>query len=185
MSNGIFDQWTSSFGTALPAGFLLRSARPEIWLRVHSLPESKRYPENQADYQEVLRRYNSVATDVLGEGSLCTLFITRFGENQVWSKRDEMPLGNKTPQHVFGHGLDDDAIQFFALSVCWRANNFDELLTSVANDQTGPILFSNLAKQTAFSPYDGGADLFFQSECERNTAKTVFAPWLSERQDGL
>ncbi len=185
MSNEIFKQWASSFGTALPAGFLLRASCPDVWLRIHSLPESKRYPECQTDHQEVLQRYNLAANQVLGEASQCMLFITRFGELSTWNEKDETPLGGKHPKLAFSHGVDDDAIHFFALPVCWRANKFNELLTATANDQTGPILFANLSRKTAFAPYDGGADLFFQSESERNLARTSWSSWLSKRPDGL
>ena len=35
------------------------------WLRIHSLPGSKRYPESDAEYAEMVRRHNAVAQAVL------------------------------------------------------------------------------------------------------------------------
>ena len=30
------------------------------WVRLHALPESKRYPDNEAEYKEILSRHNTV-----------------------------------------------------------------------------------------------------------------------------
>ncbi len=34
------------------------------WVRFHSLPESKRYPESNEEYQEVLSRHNQVLNEL-------------------------------------------------------------------------------------------------------------------------
>lgn len=53
--------WRARFGEVLPAGFLCREALSDRWLRIHSLPESKRYPADPSEMAELLSRHNRVA----------------------------------------------------------------------------------------------------------------------------
>ena len=87
--------------------------------------------------------------------------------------------------YILTHGTEDDEIQFFATPATWRTNAFDNLLSAVADDRTGPLLFFNPLRGTAFAPYDGGADLFLSSPQEANDLRTQVWPWLSQRPDGL
>src|SRR5215208_4167866 len=65
--------WGEHFPGSAPVGFMLRQIYDERWLRIHSLPESKRYADTVGEYAELLRRHNQVATDALGDGSRCYL----------------------------------------------------------------------------------------------------------------
>ena len=181
----IAQQWRSKFGNTLPAGFLCRRVISDRWLRVHSLPLSKRYAETDAERLELLRRQNAVATFALGEGTDCLLFITRFGEDTGWSSLEEVPLGGEKPEHVFSAQEDGDELQFFALPVIWRENSLNELIVAVADGRTGPVLFTNIQRRQIYAPYDGGADLFFASPDAAISAHGRFGEWLSSREDGL
>ena len=178
-------EWRSSFGDALPAGFLCRAALADRWLRIHSLPESKRYGETDAERAEILYRQNAVASYVLGDGADCQLVITRFGKARVWSSSEALPLNGGTPEHVLSAGDQDDELQFFALPVKWTAVTFDELILAVADDRTGPVLFANVQRDCIYAPYDGGADLFFRNSDTAARAHERFQAWLSAREDGL
>jgi hypothetical protein len=184
-SSLLAQSWKCAFQGALPAGFLLRQHFPDCWLRIHSLPESKRYPSCATEYEEILNRHNTVAAYVLGEGSKCSLFIARFGENREWSDATFLPLVGEMPRHAIASEDPDEPIQFFGLQVTWHWSVFDKLICAAADDQTGPILFANTATQTIYAPYDGGADLFFSSPSAIAVAKSKFRPWLSAREDGL
>jgi hypothetical protein len=72
MSDDAFlDFWRTHFGDCPPAGFLLHETFPERWMRIHSLPDSKRYADTARELTALLARHNTVATDVLGDGSRC------------------------------------------------------------------------------------------------------------------
>lgn len=182
----ISEEWRSAFGPALPAGFLCRAALHEFWLRIHSLPQSKRYPESDQEYAEILHRQNTVAEFVLGNGSECVLFFTRFGDAKTFSL-EGIPLQEQIPQHVmsFHDEEGEDEFQFFALRVIWQREKFNDLIVSCANDQTGPIMFANTTSQSIYAPYDGGADLFFSTAKDVSMAHDRFANWLSSHPDGL
>ncbi|MDB4915783.1 MAG: hypothetical protein JWM95_3427, partial [Gemmatimonadetes bacterium] len=71
----VLARWPEWYPDAPPVGFLLREAYPDRWLRIHSLPEAKRYPTSGFDYAELLRRHNSVAADVLGLDTPCAILL--------------------------------------------------------------------------------------------------------------
>lgn len=177
--------WRTSFGEALPAGFFCRTAMADRWLRIHSLPESKRYAETVAERAELLHRQNAVADYVLGDGAACQLIITRFDESQIWSLAETVPLGGGAPEHLLATNDDGKKLHFFGLPVTWRNGSFDELIAAVADDQTGPILLANIQRRCIYAPYDGGADLFLPSREDALQARTQFQPWLSSRVDKL
>jgi len=177
--------WKKAFPGAAPAGFLCRSAAAERWLRIHSLPDSKRYPDSEGEKAEVLRRYNIAATEVLGDRAACLLFITRFGASRAWTRPTEGPLKGVQLVHVMTEGEGEDEIQIFAKEAIWQQGSFDTLLSAVAEDQTGPILFFNPKRGTAFAPYDGGADLFLETAAAVKGAMQRHQHWLSARPDRL
>jgi hypothetical protein len=49
----------AAFGDLPPVSHLLRRAILDRWLRVHSLPQSKRYAETDVEYEELIRRHNA------------------------------------------------------------------------------------------------------------------------------
>jgi hypothetical protein len=169
----------------MPAGFLARKAIPDRWLRIHSLPESKRYAQSESEQEELIARHNSVASYALGENCACTLFIARFGESQQWSAAEDLPLHGRLPVHAMAGNDPDEPIQFFALHVTWHDGAFNDLIVASSEDQTGPLLFANLSTGAAYAPYDGGADLFFPSSTAVSAARSRFSQWLSARGDGL
>jgi hypothetical protein len=177
--------WNAAFPQSAPAAFLCRPATADRWLRTHSLPDSKRYAEGDDEREEILRRYNAIATEVLGADAQCLVFVARFGHGRDWRPDEDSPLNRMNPTHVLSHGTEDDEIQFFAAAATWRATAFDELLSAVADDRTGPVLFFNPARGTVFAPYDGGADLFLASAGEVRDLRRQFRSWVSPHADGL
>jgi hypothetical protein len=184
-------EWKTAFPHAAPAGFLCRVAASERWVRTHSLPGSKRYPDTTSEYAEVLYRYRQIASEVLGEGSHCVLFASRFGDERHWDVPADGPLRGHRFAHVMTEGDGDgdgdggERRQFFAAETTWRASAFDELLTAVADDQCAHLLFFNPQRRTAFAPYDGGADIFVATREDALAAKNRFEAWLSARPDRL
>lgn len=66
--------WQQNFNNFAPAGYVLRKGMAKNWCRFHSLPESKRYPENAHELGEVLHRHKAVA-DTLFNRAKVSLFI--------------------------------------------------------------------------------------------------------------
>src|SRR5690242_3897509 len=74
------DYWQQVYPNSPPIGYLLRQEYEDRWFRIHTLPESKRYPETEAEYQEILRRHNLLLDDLLGEQGEFVLITTGYSE---------------------------------------------------------------------------------------------------------
>jgi hypothetical protein len=59
------------------------------------------------------------------------------------------------------------------------------LVLDVAYGRTAPVLFFGAGTGRVYSPYDGGADLFFEAPGVRDAKRTELADWVSRRSDGL
>jgi hypothetical protein len=183
--------WRRAFGDTLPIGYVCRERVPERWVRIHSLPESKRYPESEAEYRELLRSHNEVATAVLGDGASCVLFWVAFGLPRV-AINPLFHLSVKKSALIQVSELtgradpepEADVVRVAAIPAQWRPTQFDQALRAIAEDR-GRIFFANLTSGTAYAPYDGGADLFFASGEAVPHAKAAWAQWLSAEPSGL
>ncbi|MEV0456725.1 DUF3885 domain-containing protein [Catellatospora methionotrophica] len=55
--------WEQQWPECPPVAYLLGSRYPDRWVRFHTLPGSKRYPENEDEYRTVLNRHYTVLTN--------------------------------------------------------------------------------------------------------------------------
>jgi hypothetical protein len=185
--------WRRAFGDIAPVGYVCRAAMRDRWLRIHSLPGSKRYPEDAADYAELLLRHNEVATTILGVRLPCLLFIGRFRSSPSASGVSDVPdlegvrfvdvsklstPSDNAPDRI-------DRLHVAAGLVEWERGRFDRLIQASAEDKTGPVLFASIKSEEAYAPYDGGADLFLNSPERVQVMKQRWSAWLSSRRDGL
>jgi hypothetical protein len=162
------------------------------WLRIHSLPDSKRYPESEAEYDEMLRRQNAVAQTVLGSPSDCLLIVWRIAREfdpVDWDAEGQSIGVALSPTNAWGRLEDEDnppAFYEFAVAhVVWALHAFDALIRAVADERQYGLLFFSGVTHQAYAPYDGGADLFVATTQRRDELRALWADWLSERDDGL
>ena len=160
--------WTSTFGTFAPAGFECRERLRDRWLRIHSLPQSKRYPETAEEFAELLQRHNEVATQTLcrrSSNKACTLFLGQIDFSPGVPDADSLPevgaawVDCPDLSMPLDGGGGGEWLRVAAAAVEWRPGAFDELIRAVAEDQVDHVLFANLELGQAYAPYDGGADL--------------------------
>lgn len=184
--------WRRAFGDVAPVGFACREVLRDRWLRIHSLPGSKRYPKDGPEYAELLRRHNEVATGTLGAQGSCVLFVGQFARSPGVPEATDLPsvdTGRWVGIAELSASLDeeegDDWIRVAAMPVRWQSGRFDTLIRAAAEDKTGPLLFANLDIAQAYAPYDGGADLFFNTSESVEAMRARWSDWLSSRRDGL
>jgi hypothetical protein len=188
------ERWPDWYSDAPPVGFLLREAYPERWLRIYSLPDGRRYPASGFDYAELLQRHNSVAADVIGLGDPCAILLlhpckgrgTRAVGRAARLTTSGLPRLASLPVE-----LSEEQTGVFGVPMCifgphttWNDHAFDRFLTEVAEDRTHGLVVS-LDSGRVYAPYDGGADLFYLTELERDHARERFRAWISPRDDGL
>ena len=62
--------WQAAFDGCPPIGHRLRARfATRRWIRFHSLPGSKRYATDEAEYAELLHRHDAIATALFGHGA--------------------------------------------------------------------------------------------------------------------
>jgi hypothetical protein len=189
--------WRDRFGTALPLGHLLRGCIPDWWFRIHSLPESKRWPAETAEYEELLRRHNAIASEVLGVDSRCWLAVITYVDSPAEIEDAAIPdlpglSPGKWSRPIFFQEPEDPCIENSislvacqAIEVEWAPGRFDDLIRLVADDKAPQLLFAEQGRARIYAPYDGGADLFLESSEHRDRIRGRYSNWLSSHPLGL
>ncbi len=86
---------------------------------------------------------------------------------------------------TFDDGDEEMAWAAHVDSVQWHAGTFDPLLLSIADDEADRTMWMNRSNGALFSPYDGGFDLFPDTEAAVRRLKKSYGGWLSPHPDGL
>jgi hypothetical protein len=185
--------WRSHYGDCPPAGFLLHETFPDLWFRIHSLPDSKRYADTAREMSSLLARHNTAATDVLGEGSPCIVVCkTDYNPRVGRPARGQVQFARLQPQPlvvITANNPNDSgsgwSIPLAWARVTWQPGALDDVLADVANALLGPFLIVSETTGRVYAPYDGGADLFLSSAAERDEFKGRYGAWLSSHPSGL
>ncbi|MCB9229216.1 MAG: hypothetical protein H6618_06355 [Deltaproteobacteria bacterium] len=182
-------KWSTYYQNTLPVGFMLREEYGARWLRVHSLPNSKRYPEGKEDEIEVCKRSLESAKDVLGASNI-TVYFSIYDESKdaaisgsEWLKS----LDFKSIEYKDVSEDDEDPYYLitFGAKFDWDEELFQQIILDVAKENISYISFYSKETKGVFSPYDGGADLFYLEPSKREQAQVKFKKWISPREDGL
>jgi hypothetical protein len=182
-------RWDTWYPAAPPLAFLLRDAYSERWFRIDSLPDGERYPMSRGEHDEIYRRHSEVATQVLGDDAECALLIFRESAGRWHSAavraagigHDDLPSTVPLPAKLWDEhdGYFVVPVELAGAVVRWRASEFSGFIAAVADDAAKGLIV-NLANGRVYAPYDGGADLFLESESERVRVREQFGAWLPE-----
>lgn len=186
------DYWNQNYPEALPINYELKTVYPDKWFRIHSLPESKRYAENETEYSIILNRQNSLINDLIGDSTNIIISfglytddlsndsykeLTDFGE---FDKVQTISLHKERPDEY----EDEMYFDIYIKSDQWRRNSKNEILKAIANDEIRAMIICP-SKGCIIAPYDGGVDIIVDSTEKRDNLKRKYKEWLSERKDGL
>jgi hypothetical protein len=179
--------WRQYHPTAQPLGWILRDVEESNWVRFHSLPESKRYPDDDAEKATILLRQNILADEVLGaEASswlVCCRAVGGGPERHMRPYRSLIARYNMTK--VWSFTADADLrFSAYAARVTWRAGTFDDVLLQIADDEVSALWVSETTG-AVFAPYDGGIDCILASPAEMQGMKAQHRAWLSQYPGGL
>lgn len=184
--------WNSEFDDFAPEAHNLKHEYRDRWVRFHSLPESKRYPENEDEYLEVFRRYNSVLQELYGNGSKVLVVLPEYSEERVPTNPEPallMLFSVCEPWcSIAQHEDDDDYESYWHLHVTeveLNGSKLDNLFRMVANDEAGNIMIICPRKGIVFHPYDGGADIVLPTTEKREQLKVKYHQWLSSHPEGF
>ncbi len=183
--------WQSEYPTCPAIPHLLRDALPERWVRFHSLPESRRYADNEAEYQIILHRHNAVLDYLATQDTPLLLISTEFGDTKVPTRADS-PLITLDPtadcNWIFKAEPDGDEEFYRYLFMSeweWKPGIFDPILRLVADWTIVDTMIVCPSLNWIFHPYDGGGDFILPDRISRDELKFRFSDWLSKHPRGL
>ncbi|CAL9596730.1 hypothetical protein SUDANB171_05325 [Streptomyces sp. enrichment culture] len=177
--------WQRRWPRCPPVGHRLRDPYRDLWVRFHSLPESKRYPENESEYTVVLGRYNTVLDALFAGGDIYVI-------TSAWTSAADAPPSRSLTGYWRSLLVNDDSdpefrtyCHLFVVRRPWRSGCVDALLRDVADDTRAGVLITDTGMRRVHHPYDGGADVFLPTSGERDRLRERHADWLSSHPSGL
>lgn len=186
--------WSQEYPEMWPLAYYFKELYRERWVRFHSLPKSKRYPENEEEYDIILERHNSVIDylNVLQPNTL--LLISSEWNDSTVLNRSRSHLLKLDPNAICWkslamstlHGDEDNSTyqHLYVSEWTWRKGVFDPVLRLVANDVVANVMIVNISGKWLYHPYDGGADVVLASSEERDILKRKYEAWLSKHPMG-
>jgi hypothetical protein len=185
------DYWARNYPECPPLGWRFKQVYQDRWLRIHSLPASKRYAESEVEYQEVFRRQNTVLAELFEEGEEFFLITSAFSltPERVSSSAEIVKLFPDSRELESVHlGDEDGGERYCHLSICklkWFKDSLNSLLGLVADWREVNVIFVGFKQQRLFYPYDGGADIIVATAEARDELRERFADWLSQHPLGF
>ncbi len=184
--------WQDKYPEALPINYELRTVYSDRWFRIHSLPDSKRYAENESEYQIILNRQNTLINDLLGDNAEIIIsfgLYTDYLSNDNYKELTDFGEFDKVQTislHIERPNEYDDEMYFdiYVKGEQWKMNSKNEILKAIADDEIR-AMFISPANDCIIAPYDGGVDIIVNSTEKRDNLKRKYKDWLSEREDGL
>jgi hypothetical protein len=192
-SADVLIDWDFIFPSVPPIGSELRTAFRERWVRFHSLPDSKRYPENADDYAELLARHNTVLAE-LAHSLESVKLITAGYSDDAEPIRSYSALLTIDPTAKFWRTVIDDGIDqgdgpdfchFYLSEWTFSPGIFDPLIRFIAEEDIANVLIAASDLRWVLHPYDGGMDVIAPSIEERESLRDTHSNWCSSRADGL
>ncbi|MDQ1088113.1 hypothetical protein [Siphonobacter sp. SORGH_AS_1065] len=188
--------WTLNYPDTVPISYLFKHDYSERWFRIHNLPNSKRYAEDESEWQILLSRQNEIITDLFGLETPILIVAGEYncGDNRQIHITDEedifkpfsfVRLDNIELNKIDSEEYDEPDIYrpAFALTI-WKPKYHDNLLREITNDNIRAF-FISFDKNVIVAPYDGGVDFILKDITTKENYKNKYRQWLSEREDGL
>ena len=193
--------WDEHYPESVPLGHLLRQDYPGRWFRIHSLPNSKRYADNKKEWKTLLKRQNTLITDLLGTDAEFYLVTgryyyvdmeianleTEYHKFECFRKMDlrESEAINLFERYPKEYG-EEDGVHYIPVATVttWKPGTFDDLLEKIADDETRAI-FVGIQRPVIVAPYDGGVDCIVEDAVHVKYCKNAYKNWLSQHELGL
>lgn len=190
----MLSQWHHQFPDCEPVAHWLRPTFPDRWVRFHSLPGSKRYPEDESEYATVLRRHNHILGQLVGSEGRVVLLTTAYSRSsepsgvqpELRSLVRDAVVWRTIPLHELEGEFDEP--NYWHVSACvreWQPGLFDPIIRLVADDVLSNVMIVEPDCRWVLQPYDGGMDVITDSPAARDRLKSANSEWLSPYTSGL
>lgn len=189
--------WESTYPLSVPLSYLLRIDYASRWFRIHSLPESQRYPHDDADWCILLNRHNALFSDLLGNASRLLLVTGQYDFDSAESGTSEfLPDASissliftrlepiKIGERELAEHEAEETYKPVVAELDWQSGDYDGILKDAALDRIR-LLFISVDAKCIIAPYDGGVDIILKDTATRDYYKLKYERWLSFTEDGL
>jgi hypothetical protein len=191
MIENLVNFWDCTFGDFSPEAHKLKYKFPCRWVRFHTLPDSKRYPDTEDEYLEILRRHNKLLNGLCNSGEVCFVVFAEYSESAIPTKpRSDLTCLFPNMEYwrsvtKFVKDQDDFHLHFHASKTNFTGTEFNPLIRLIANDEAANVLIAYPTSGFIYHPYDGGTDVILESKEQRDVLKAKYSNWLSSHPDGL
>jgi hypothetical protein len=178
--------WERSYGRIPPLNWKLKKRLPDRWLRIHTLPDSKRYADTEAESAEIAARQVTAAEALFDNDAPVWLVTWRYhlpGATEV-AEPSETVEGPLVEAGVLPGEAEDETITVLVTGLRWSASTSASLRRAIADDKQRAMWVHQRTAEV-FSPYDGGVDLVFSTVERRDEYRQRFSAWLSPCPNGL
>ena len=183
----MLSDWDRWFPDCEPVAHHLPITFPGRWVRFHSLPGSKRYPEDEAEYGTVLERHNRVLGELACAGEPVALLTTGYSETADPAPRQqellELDPHARYWRTIAMHEQPDNFPEpsfwhVFMSGWYWWPGVFDAIVRLVAADVLANVMIVALDGRWLLHPYDGGMDVIVESRGVRDALAERYPEWL-------
>lgn len=190
----MLSRWHHQFPNCEPVAHWMRTAFPDRWVRFHSLPGSKRYPEDESECATVLYRHNHILRQLVGSDRKVVLLVTEFSgsgeptglQPELLALEPDAVFWRTIPMHKLEGEFDvPNYWHVFASVRDWRPNLFDPIVRLVADDILSNVMVVGSDCRWLLHPYDGGMDVITESSADRDRLKSPNVEWLSSHPSGM
>jgi hypothetical protein len=182
-------QWGQTWARCLPYAPVLKTSYPDRWVRFHSLPGSKRYPDDEAEHTIVLDRYNTVLDDLFAGQEVYVISTDWNDQLEPAQRPADHDRWHSGSRHWTSICVNSDSgfeayWHLYVSRIQWQRGCVNELLRAVANDEAPGVMLTDLTVQRVHHPYDGGADVLLAPNGERDQLRSQHANWLPDHPSG-
>jgi hypothetical protein len=177
-----------------PINHLLKVFYTDRWLRIHSLPDSKRYAETDEEWETLYNTQNTILNDIFKEDEIFYLFVGIYSSSSK-SIVEDPAIDN---EHLYKYNFTAlNTIDLYAMTkeyydedtfytpyyteLNYKAGQYNEILKSIANDELRAF-FLNPVTKTIFAPYDGGIDIIYSDTAAKDKYKIKYSLYTQQDQ---
>lgn len=161
------------------------------WIRFHTLPKSKRWPESAKEMTIVLDRHHKLLRSLNEDDMPLWVVICVYSERDYNSAVQQL---HKLFQldleywQSYPPSIDNDDNTYQHMYVAQLEEGdpiLDAILSKVADDQIDDVLIAPNGIGWLYRPYDGGVDIVCPTLESRNQLKEQYRSWLPRNSFGL
>ncbi|MES2971174.1 MAG: hypothetical protein V4702_02540 [Patescibacteria group bacterium] len=174
------DQWHTIWPNTSPIAEDLRK-QLKYWVRMHMLPDAKRYPDTDEELQMVISRHTRLL-NALGSKDYLYIVTANWTDAAIVSSKHNPGFVHEGYSNELWLTLDEDVDVFRHLYIgqsAWPSEVFSDLLSQVADDKLAGVIIAPPNVSWLYLPYDGGVDIITPLESQHDKIVNDFSEWLA------